>query len=247
MSDAVDVVVLSPHLDDATFSCGATLHAWASQGRKVLVATPFAGSGSGEASGLELELHELWGFSTRAQAVAARRAEDELAAARLGVLRRHGDLPDAVYRRGPASEVLYPDLSSVRGPVAALDDIALELGAFVDRLPPAARLLAPLAIGGHVDHRLVRAAAREVEAEVLFYEDFPYARSISARLKATFPSLRWRSRVAELPAASLEAKLEAARCYRSQAVGPLADGGLEEALVSYFRRRGGERLWWQRP
>lgn len=76
-------VVLSPHLDDAVLSLGATLHRVARRSWHVTVLTVLAGDpASGEpASWWDADA----GFSTAGEAAAARRAEDLRACAALGV------------------------------------------------------------------------------------------------------------------------------------------------------------------
>ncbi|MCZ7552073.1 MAG: hypothetical protein M5U05_05720 [Anaerolineales bacterium] len=41
-------------------------------------------------------------------------------------------------------------------------------------IPAEAQVVCPLAIGGHVDHRLTRAAAEAARQALLYYLDFPY-------------------------------------------------------------------------
>jgi LmbE family N-acetylglucosaminyl deacetylase len=70
------------------------------------------------------------------------------------------------------------------GEAARLDE---HLGALVERLEPEV-VLAPLGIGRHVDHLLVRDAARRLAAStgviVVHYSDFPYC--IAATPDASF-------------------------------------------------------------
>jgi LmbE family N-acetylglucosaminyl deacetylase len=42
-------------------------------------------------------------------------------------------------------------------------------------LPVNARLVSPLALGGHIDHRLVRRAAEALQRPLYYYADYPYA------------------------------------------------------------------------
>lgn len=244
----VDVLVLSPHLDDAVFSCGASLVEWSAAGRRVLVATPFAGSPPGGVSPFAQELHDLWGLSDAEEVLATRRAEDAAALKSLGLVWRHGHLLDAVYRSGEDAGWLYPNLEALSG--RGSDDPAeRELFRFLRSLPPAQKILSPLGVGGHVDHRLVNRVSRACfRRRLTFYEDFPYATSARSRVKA-HPWLTsksghlWKKRVRSVKPRAVAAKLRAAEMYGSQLVGELADGGMRERLSGFMEARGGECFW----
>ena len=76
------VVVLSPHLDDAAFSLGATIAMSARAGSRVTIVTVFAGDpASGKPAG---EWDRLAGFSSAGDAARARREEDRRACDLLG-------------------------------------------------------------------------------------------------------------------------------------------------------------------
>ena len=116
-------------------------------------------------------------------------------------------------------------------------------------LPPAERVYAPLAAGGHVDHRLTRRAAEAVFGRRLeYYEDYPYVRSRVVLVKALGFSL-WRPRTVELETADLDAKVRAFGCFASQLSTAFADPeDMKRQVRVFFERRGrhkagGERLW----
>jgi hypothetical protein len=43
-----------------------------------------------------------------------------------------------------------------------------------ESIPPDSEIVSPLALGGHVDHRLVRAAVEALGRPVSYFADFPY-------------------------------------------------------------------------
>lgn len=113
------------------------------------------------------------------------------------------------------------------------------------------RVVAPLALGGHIDHRLVRAAAVSFRKNrnLLFYEDLPYAgemnpEEILTAVAALAEEMEGEPTPYLLPSPSiLPSRQWAIRCYSSQ-VGP---GSLEQ-LMTQPRRLGtgdlpAERLW----
>ena len=176
------LVVLSPHLDDAVLSCGALLH-WLRAALPRLVVTACAGDppqpsltargGAGSDSAPAQSEPKL-------TPPAERRREDAQAMQQLGCSFVHLGLSDAFDRR-PARESLRQRMAALWEPPAAAERLhrdALEscLNLMLEGTGPTL-LLAPLAIGGHVDHRLcatIALAMAERGQRVLFYEDVPY-------------------------------------------------------------------------
>jgi LmbE family N-acetylglucosaminyl deacetylase len=133
LTDPLQVLAVSPHLDDAAFSVGATLATLIAHGHRVTLVTAFSAAGDPGADDI----------------MAVRRIEDMQAAARLGVQRLvHLPFPEA-QERG------YAD---VTGPLHADDDVAPDVRAALDVLGGFDLILAPLALGEHVDHRQLRRA-----------------------------------------------------------------------------------------
>lgn len=237
-----DLLVLSPHLDDAVLSIGGSLHQWVQEGLRVLVATQFAGDAPPKVSPFALELHGLWGFKSPTEVMPARRREDLAALGFLGVSARHGDLQDAVYRRSADGGWSHPDLAALRRSETD-DPMFRPLLEQLDALPMADRVLAPLGAGAHIDHQLVhRAAQRLFAGRLCFYEDFPYAERLKARLLAV-AGRRFSKQRNRLSDAAVEVKIEACSFYGSQLIGDLADGGLAQAQRRFVEARGGEVLW----
>jgi LmbE family N-acetylglucosaminyl deacetylase len=91
-------VYLSPHLDDAVFSCGGLILRQTNAGDDVQVVTVFTGDPPvGELTPFAYELHRRWGGE--GSPMGLRRAEDLVACGRLGASVVHLGLADAVYRR----------------------------------------------------------------------------------------------------------------------------------------------------
>lgn len=176
-------IFLSPHFDDAVYSCGGTLAVQVSNGLRPLVITVFAGIPD---QGLQLspfafEIHKMMGVSNMdaASIVARRRQEDANALDYLHVDYLWLDYLDAIYRGEPA---YYTEESHlIGGEVHPADmridrQLAQDLIALQERLPDTVWYV-PLGVGQHVDHQIVASAAdRLVQrgANVKFYEDFPY-------------------------------------------------------------------------
>lgn len=244
-------IVLSPHLDDAALSLGGSLARFTAAGERVLVVTVAAASPSpGSAlSSFAESLHRAWG-AFAADVVALRRREDEAAMALLGAEARWLERLDAVYRLPQR----YDSEAALLGEPALEDrldrDLALDLAAILDAAPRAV-ILAPLAVGGHVDHRVAHRVAVELlrrGREVSFYEDFPYAarpRAVEERRAAVGVALE---PVTLDIAATLDRKVAAVLAYASQM--DALFGGSEAAraaILAYAEEVGqgspAERTW----
>lgn len=242
-SPAVDLLVVSPHLDDAALSVGATLHALSSRGCRIVVATAFTADEPAQApSEVARRLHQLWGGE---RVMARRRAEDEAACRILAVGFRHLGLADALHRCDPNGAASYTSLKGLfRAPGVGDAGVPAQVATAL-QAESASLLLAPLAVGGHVDHRHTREgaviAAAALGSPILFYEDFPYAEATWSRWQAH------RGLVAgavPLGETDILARLEAIAAFGSQ-VGPLFGDSakLKSRVRRQLKRRSGERLW----
>jgi len=250
MPDALDLVVLSPHLDDAVLSCGGRLAATAAAGGRARVVTVFAGDDPEKpANPLADELRGIWGFEP-GRVVSSRRAEDVEACRRLAVEAEHWPLPEAIYRTGARNAPLYPTLQSLYGNPSPEDEATTaRIGASLRELPAARLMLAPLGVGGHVDHQLVRAAAEASGLELAFYEEFPYSEwKWFAVTRALGKRRRWREEALPLGPQLVERKRDAILAYRSQVPAMFrTEGRLGKQLRRAARRAGGERIWRPAP
>ena len=165
-------LALSPHLDDAVFSCGGLLARLADAGWRVCMVTAFTRSVV-PAQGFALACQLDKGLAGDVDYMALRRAEDAAAAAILGVEPRWLDLPEAPHRGYDSAQALF-------GTVRADDDVwrplAGMVSALLDELQPDL-VLAPQGLGAHADHRqMIRAVqAVQVPGAVVWYRDTPYA------------------------------------------------------------------------
>jgi LmbE family N-acetylglucosaminyl deacetylase len=237
-----DSLWLSPHLDDAVLSSGGAIATLVAAGARVRVLTVCTGTPTGPLSPLAEEIHGRWGLSA-AEVLTVRRAEDQRALAVLGAERVELGLLDAIYRL-PTTYLSYPALF---GPPAVDDPFFADLDrALAPHLAadPAAQIYAPLAIGGHVDHRLVFAYASAlagVGRRVWFYEDLPYAlRPEEAARRQSELSLK--PRLIALDETALAAKIQAIAAYSSQLASLFGSAqAMPQAISAYAQAVGGAR------
>jgi LmbE family N-acetylglucosaminyl deacetylase len=159
-------------LDDAVFSCGGTLGRLADAGWDVVVCTAFTRSVLAP-TGFALACQLDKGLSPDADYMAIRRAEDTEACHQLGCTADWLDFVEAPHRG-------YGDAKSLFGLPREADDVlgplSLAFAAILDRRPDL--VLAPQAVGGHVDHVMLVRALRVVRSPslpILWWTDFPYA------------------------------------------------------------------------
>lgn len=184
----MNCLILSPHLDDAVLSCGATIHKWVSEGKKVTVVSVFTSPG-GE-GGKSSALYEK------------RRNNDTKAAVILGFSAVHLGFSDAPFRdKGLHS---FSSLLFHHGEDGVyVNEISQVIESEIRRLKPECMLI-PLGVGGHIDHNLVFRAGLGFHDRVetlAFYEDIPYA------LVPGWSAVRWTKLQASLPGDGDDQKL----------------------------------------
>ncbi|MFQ3536146.1 MAG: PIG-L family deacetylase [Aggregatilineales bacterium] len=260
-------IYLSPHFDDVAFSCGGQIAQLTRGGASVLIYTVMGGDPPEGfvPTSLTEELHRRWQRGMLAeQALAARRAEDRAAAAVLGAGLSFGTFADAIYRISPTARPLYASEEAIFGEVdpddpATPEALAASFLSISPQLTSEVTLYAPLGVGHHVDHQLVRAMALHLAAQfrlcnVYFYEEFPYARDgPEVRLRAlselvramrAYPAhfgLRAVPHKVVIDEVALARKIEASACYSSQVSSFWSDAGeLEQVFRDYHALSGGE-------
>lgn len=176
-------IFLSPHFDDAVYSCGGTMAVQVSNGLRPLVITVFGGipPQGMQLSPFAFDVQKGMGAGNMdaATLMEKRRQEDATALDFLHANYLWLDYLDAIYRGNPPYYTSRTELVGGEVDPADIDidkQLAQDLVALADRLPDTV-WYAPLGIGSHVDHQIVASAAdRLVQrgANVKYYEDFPY-------------------------------------------------------------------------
>jgi LmbE family N-acetylglucosaminyl deacetylase len=245
MLAAGTVVLVAPHLDDAVLSCGGTMHRLVRAGTRVIVVTIFTADPvpGGTLSTLARNHHRSWEIG---QAPFGQRiAEDEEAAGMLGVESIHLGLHDALYRADATGKAFYQhDIVGVPVDPAdaqtTLPQIGDALAGALTKLPDP-RLVAPLGIGGHVDHLLGRQAAESLGGAPLlgYYEEFPYAWRRGIAAPESPEGLR--PAIVSLGTDDVSARIAATRCYASQLAGLFA------TRPDIVRRGLADRMPWLAP
>lgn len=152
------VIYLSAHLDDAVLSCGGLIYDQIQKGIQVEIWTVFSGTPNEE----------------QKEKCTVRKLEDTEAALLLGANTLHFDFIDAIYRLSPDFPKLYETVFSPVHPYDQQLVPAIALAIKRNELP-SDELFCPLALGGHVDHVIVRQAREFIGGlPITYYIDFPY-------------------------------------------------------------------------
>jgi LmbE family N-acetylglucosaminyl deacetylase len=214
------LIVISPHLDDAVFACGALLAAHPGS----LVVTLFAGVPE-EARQRQTAWDARSGFADAADAMLARREEDRRALALLEARPLWLEFSDSQYGASPTADALSATLQqTLRG--LAPETLLYPLGLF------------------HSDHRLAHAASRVAANALpglrpLLYEDALYRgmRGVLQQRLAELAQAGCSLTPARLPSGAGGArKAQAVQAYASQlrALGP--DGYADTAQAERYWR-----------
>ncbi|MCX6017887.1 MAG: PIG-L family deacetylase [Chloroflexi bacterium] len=244
---------LSPHLDDIALSCGGLVHQLTGAGERVVIVTVCTGDTPRGVALSEAARHVHWEWQLgEDNPYAARRAEDERVCAVLGAEPLHLGFLDAVYRVDAHGAPLYTR-NFIGGAVQDADWHGMYF-ALIARLRPliaaAQHVYCPLAIGGHVDHVLVRSAAEAATVRrPVYYEDYPYAQKIAAgQLLAVDLAALTRGLSPQrvtLSSEDVDARVKAIERYRSQQFALFEDAASMPAKVrAYVAEAGGERYYY---
>lgn len=221
-----DVVYVSPHLDDAAYSCAAHINFLRQRNLRVLVLTVFSAGDDGTNA-----------VCNEFSDVAARRAEDEACMRAMGVDWHYAGFEEAVFRHGVAtkSRCLPLHLSRMfcsawfcasRSNASVVDRLTAYLDNLV-RCTNCRLLIGPAGIGMHPDHLLVHRAVENARASLVLsgsktmtwmYYDWPYC-SFPLLVKARLSVRRfkdWQTITFGIDAAGAEARKRAVGTYRSQ-------------------------------
>ncbi|MCX8252551.1 LmbE family N-acetylglucosaminyl deacetylase [Beijerinckiaceae bacterium RH AL1] len=219
-------LAISPHLDDAIFSAGGTLARLSELGWRVIVATVFTASVP-YPQGFALACQLDKGLAADIDYMALRREEDRQACAAIGAEPIWLPFREAPHRGYHSANDLFAGLLPTDDIVA---EIAPHLEELSERYEPDL-VLAPQAIGAHVDHVATFLALHRGGSACWLWTDAPYATRPAARPSPFLLELdSCERRVVTLDAAASDRKVSAALSYASQL--PFQFGGVDAARAT---------------
>lgn len=238
-------IYISPHLDDAVFSAGGLIYEQTQMGIPVEIWTIMSGVPDHiELSPFAKKIHHLWGTGTAEETIQIRRAENERAAISIGANTRYLNFIDSIYRLGANGQALYANpCTSLHNEETDLPyQIASEIS---KRLLPDDILVCPLALGGHIDHVVVRKAVDLTEYSPLFMADIPYL--LNNHRTLLWKTLGMKKLVHTISKSGLDYWLKAIQTYETQVKGEFKTVDLMKTnMTEYWQRNSGIRLWKKR-
>jgi LmbE family N-acetylglucosaminyl deacetylase len=239
-------IYLSPHFDDIALSCGGLVWEQTQSGEMVSIWTICAGSPATQPlSGFAKSLHSRWEADEGAMTV--RREEDKRANQRLGAVTTHLSILDAIYRHSAIDGTpLYTSDAELFGEFRAEDSgLVVELHADLRKsLPEDCELVCPLALGGHVDHQLVKLAAQSLDQRTWYYADFPYVLQFEGAKEGFATGMK--QKIFPVSEAGLKIWGEAAAEHRSQISTFWSDIiEMQKAIHQHWAKVNGVILWRQ--
>lgn len=172
-----NIVILSPHLDDAILSMGSLLIYLNSVGKNIQIINFFT-RGSKIKTAFTGRLLERAGVKDSKEYFLLREKEDEIIFKKLGnIYVKNLGFIDAAWRMKSNEQPIYPQKATLS--IDKNDDtLTVKIEATLKKIidPSGTLVFAPLARGNHVDHQLVRNIAMKNFKNVIFYTDFPYSK-----------------------------------------------------------------------
>jgi LmbE family N-acetylglucosaminyl deacetylase len=204
---------VSPHLDDAAFSCGGTMIKFAREGWRTILCTVFTASVANP-QGFALACQTDKGLSPEVDYMALRRREDadfaEFAKCSLNLWL---DLREAPHRGYESAPDLF---AGVHHGDEIWRDISAKLGEVISAETPDL-IFAPQGLGNHVDHLQTIAAVLDVQPSmpIWWYRDTPYAIRYSQTQPSELLPKDLSAKAVDISAA-LEDKITACCLYTTQ-------------------------------
>ena len=236
-------IYLSPHFDDAVLSCGGLIWEQTHSGIAVEIWTVCAGNPPpGPTSDYAAGMHKVWNTGTAQETVDLRRMEDRNAGRRVGAIVQHLPFADGIYRRTQTGTLVYPENIFIEpNPRDAKlsDEIAEQ---FLERLTQYDTLVCPLALGGHVDHRITRMAAEKLKRPLWYYADIPYLLRYPDSLAETVKGMS--NKKFFISTKGLSAWQGGIAAHASQISSLFADEtDMRQQIKEYLQNSGGLPLW----
>ena len=236
-------IFISPHLDDVALSVGGIVNHLSNNKNDVAIWTFFSGSPKdSNLSDFALSLHKRWNLSLDAPKI--RRLEDRKACKILGSDYKHFNLPDCIYRKDQHGNPIVREEDDLYQPIPSSQQYLVNKisSDIINFSSPNDVFVSPMAIGNHVDHRIIVAAIKQISDHAfLYYEDYPY-------LLKTEPSLIDYSKLTpmdfNLQPENITAWHAAIAEYQSQISTFWKNTNrMKQEIIEFAQRGGGKNLW----
>jgi LmbE family N-acetylglucosaminyl deacetylase len=238
-------IYISPHLDDAIYSAGGLIYEQVQAGTPVEIWTIMSKIPERvKLSSYAKAIHQRWVTNSAEESFQVRRAENEKASAILGAQNRYLGFVDSIYRTGEGGHPLYT--SSFLRIREEEKDLPRQIAETVSKyLYPDDKLICPLALGGHVDHIIVRKAVGQLGLKPFYMADIPYLLDAPYSLWTT--KIGMKKSVYAISKIGLQVWLKAINAYSSQLEMEFkTTEQMEKSMTAYWQKNKGICLWQKR-
>ncbi len=251
MLKSKELVFISPHLDDAMLSCGVLLTSLVNEKKKIRVITMFTQASEPPYTKAAKKVAEKSGFSEPVSMFKERKREDERSLKRLKLSLHHKKFIDALWRKKKITSKLEKMVSSIipelvhvyptskhlfSGKISKLDnDTRSDLVTEIENaIRPKQTIFAPLGIGGHIDHVMIRDVILSITRgkDTIFWEDFPY-NSKHPEVEKFFQTDPRYYKIMEI-FENVEKKKDLIQLYKSQLTSLFPDGSIPNIPERYY-------------
>jgi SAM-dependent methyltransferase/uncharacterized protein YbaR (Trm112 family) len=172
-------IFLSPHLDDAVLSCKYFLNELKIKRKSVDIVSIFTRAGKYPSTKQAREYLVKCGYSNAHKLFRDREKEDIKAASFLRFKWKHLGYIDAAWRRNDRGKYIYQnEEKQFLGNISISDKkLQKKVKEKVEKIITSKKnpiVFAPLGVGGHVDHAIIREVARKLHVQTVYWEDYPY-------------------------------------------------------------------------
>lgn len=231
-------IFLSPHLDDAVLSCGALLWKLKNLKKNITILTVFTEGGSRPYSPQAKKFLKECGYINALKLFEDRKKEDKDIARFYNGRFIHLGFVDAAWRRNKEDDHIYKNEKiQFSGKISKEDrslinEISRKVSLNLLENKDIA-LFAPLGIGLHADHIIVKEVAKNLKQPVLFWEDFPYNRDLHNTRKFFSINKNYKHLFSIKNEGNNNIKYKAIRLYKSQMKGLFPDGVIPYVPENY--------------
>jgi LmbE family N-acetylglucosaminyl deacetylase len=235
-------IFLSPHFDDVALSCGGLVWSLTRRGHKAEVWTIMGGlPSSQDFSPFAQGMHQEWGMPPD-EIVQTRQTEDQAACQVMGAHQRYFHWQDAIYREDPVTHQLRVNNNSELFGKPPEPHIIAEIADVIyEQVPQGAKLVCPISLGNHIDHRAVRQAGDLSDRVDLYYADYPYI--LTAFEGLSDGEEQWQQEPHQLTEDDLVTWQGAVLCYASQLSMFWRDAEQARLALRNYLAGGGGRFW----
>ena len=164
-----EIVILSPHLDDAVLSLGSHIAKWKNEGKKIRIITVFTKFiNNKNIPDYSKDYIKRSGFDSVKKFEMARNKEDSVVMKGLGVVYEHWDFIDAGFRGVYKTKETLLSGNINKKDKNMLNNIEKKVSELKADL-----LMVPFGVGGHVDHVILKEAVSKISCKNYYLEE-PY-------------------------------------------------------------------------